>query len=75
MALRWCSGGSNGWTAAVMHRVLGVGDLLTARNQEIARAYSGFPLKLPVAGRAEQSRITNSCRYGYLTCDDRIMSP
>jgi hypothetical protein len=37
--------------------------------------YSRFPLKLPEAGRADQSHVTNSCRYGHLTCDGRIMSP
>ena len=65
----------DGWTATVMHHFLPVGDLLTAEDREIARVYLGFPTKLPVAGRADQSRVTNSCRSCYLTSDGRIMSP
>ena len=68
-------GWSNGWTATAMHHFLSAGHLLTIKNWEIARVYSGSPLKLPVAGRTDQSHVTNSCRYCYLTSDGRIMSP
>ena len=64
----------NGWTATVMHDFLPVGYLLTTEDREIAWVYSGFPLKLPVAGRADHSHVTNSCSYCHLICDGRIMS-